>query len=245
MDVYTTIVAGIAILLAILLYIMYQSVRGLRRSDERTEKEAMDRIEPPIINNEQISESPNLTFWEKGDPDNFFEFSQITNEPEVIEMAPIINSSEGIESVVITSEKIETPRPGWNIKDIERIGQAYSEKLNLHGIKTTADLLEAGSTRKKRETLAENIGTSQNVILEWVSLSDLLRIKGVGEGHTDLLEEVGVDTVPDLANRNPENLFAKIIEINEEKKLPRKAMSKEQVRDWVEYAKKLPRKIEY
>jgi len=42
--------------------------------------------------------------------------------------------------------------------------------------------------------------------LEWVNLADLYRIKGVGEEYSDLLEEAGVDTVVELAQRNPENL---------------------------------------
>jgi len=59
------------------------------------------------------------------------------------------------------------------------------------------------------------------------------------------LEEAGVDTVVELATRNPENLHTKIIEINDEKRLVRRPPSMSQVSDWVEQAKKLPRVIEY
>jgi predicted flap endonuclease-1-like 5' DNA nuclease len=83
------------------------------------------------------------------------------------------------------------------------------------------------------------------LILEWVNLADLMRIKGVGEEYSDLLEEAGVDTVAELANRKAENLFQKILEINKEKKLVRRPPVMKQVQKWVEQAKKLPRKVEY
>ncbi|MCW3992655.1 MAG: DUF4332 domain-containing protein [Candidatus Bathyarchaeota archaeon] len=49
----------------------------------------------------------------------------------------------------------------------------------------------------------------------------------------------------ELSRRNPENLHAKILEVNEEKKLVRRPPSLNAVKDWVEQAKKLPRKVEY
>ena len=131
------------------------------------------------------------------------------------------------------------------IEEIEGIGPTYAKKLMEAGIKMTDDLLEAGSTPKGREELAEKTGISSKLILEWVNLSDLLRIKGVGEEYSDLLEEAGVDTVVELSRRNPENLHAKIVEINKEKKLVRKPPTLDDVRGWIEQAKKLPRKVQY
>ena len=131
------------------------------------------------------------------------------------------------------------------IEEIEGIGPTYAKKLIEAGIKMTDDLLEAGSTPKGREELAEKTGISSKLILEWVNLSDLLRIKGVGEEYSDLLEEAGVDTVVELSRRNPENLHAKIVEINKEKKLVRKPPTLDDVRGWIEQAKKLPRKVQY
>ena len=131
------------------------------------------------------------------------------------------------------------------IEAVEGIGPTYAKKLKEAGIDTTDELLEACCTRKGREEIAEKTGISTKLILEWVNLSDLFRIKGIGEEYSDLIEEAGVDTVAELARRNPENLHAKIIEVNEEKELVRRPPSLEQVRGWVEQAKKLPRKVEY
>ena len=140
--------------------------------------------------------------------------------------------------------KIE-PKAGIPIIDVEGIGEVYAKKLNNVGIFTTTHLLEEGGTRVGREELSEKTGISEKNILEWVNLSDLMRIKGVGEEYSDLLEEAGVDTVVELARRNPDNLHAKIIEINEDKKLVRRPPTLETVKSWIEQAKELPRRVEY
>lgn len=128
-----------------------------------------------------------------------------------------------------------------NIKDIEGIGPAYGEKLEAAGIKTDSALLEQGATKKGREGIAESTGISEKMILEWVNRADLARIKGIGSEYADLLEASGVDSVPELAQRNAANLHAKMAEVNEAKKLVRAMPSESQVADWVEQAKGLDR----
>lgn len=131
------------------------------------------------------------------------------------------------------------------IIDIEGIGPVYAKKLADAGIKTTGALLKAGATPKGRKELEEKTGIAHALILEWVNLADLFRIKGIGEEYSDLLEEAGVDTVKELAQRKAENLYEKMAETNAAKKLVRKLPSNKQVADWVEQAKALPRAVEY
>jgi predicted flap endonuclease-1-like 5' DNA nuclease len=131
------------------------------------------------------------------------------------------------------------------ILDIEGIGPTYAQKLTATGITTTDALLEAGATPKGREELSEQTGIAESLILEWVNLADLFRIKGVGEEYSDLLEEAGVDTVVELSRRNAENLHAKILEVNETKQLVRRPPALSVVQRWIEQAKSLPRKVEY
>jgi len=132
-----------------------------------------------------------------------------------------------------------------SIIDIEGIGPVYKKKVKAVGIATTEKLLEVGGTPKGRKDLAEKAGIDETLILEWVNLSDLFRIKGVGSEYSDLLEEAGVDTVVELSKRVPANLFAKMAEINAAKKLVRKMPVETQVADWVDQAKKLPRLVSY
>jgi mevalonate pyrophosphate decarboxylase len=131
------------------------------------------------------------------------------------------------------------------IIDVEGIGSVYAQKLVKAGISTTGKLLKKGATAKGRQEIESMTGIGHSLVLEWVNHVDLWRIKGVAEEYSDLLEEAGVDTVPELAQRNAANLHAKLVEVNDAKKLVRQLPSEKQVADWVSQAKKLPRVVQY
>ncbi len=131
------------------------------------------------------------------------------------------------------------------IVSIEGIGPVYAEKLAGAGIKTVEALLDKGAGRKGREDLAELTGITEKLILEWVNLADLMRIKGIGEEYGDLLEEAGVDTVKELKNRNPENLYKAMVETNQEKKLVRRVPTLKEVQKWVAEAAQLESRVTY
>jgi len=131
------------------------------------------------------------------------------------------------------------------IREIEGIGPNYAEKLQNMGINTVQNLLDKGCSRNGRKELAEKANISETLILEWVNMADLFRIEGVGEEYSDLLEEAGVDTVVELSKRIPEDLYAKLKDANEKKKLVRQLPSLDMVKKWIEQAKKLPRVVEY
>lgn len=128
---------------------------------------------------------------------------------------------------------------------IEGIGETYEEKLKAVGVASVEALLEAGATKKGRTELAEKTDLSEKLILKWANHADLARIKGIGGEYAELLEASGVDTVPELAQRKPDNLHAKMVEVNESKKLVRKLPTAGQVADWVAQAKDLPRVMHY
>ncbi len=132
-----------------------------------------------------------------------------------------------------------------SISAIEGIGETYGAKLKALGITTTEALLERAATPKGRRDLAEALGVSEKLVLKWANRADLFRIKGIGEEFSDLLEAAGVDTVPELAQRVPENLHKKLLEVNASKKLVRRPPSLSEVADWVEQAKQLPRVLTY
>ena len=128
---------------------------------------------------------------------------------------------------------------------VEGIGNQYARQLRKAGVRSTKSLLEKGATTKGRDEIARAAGIGGKLILEWVNHVDLFRIKGVGEEYSDLLEEAGVDTVVELAQRNASNLYEAILETNNKKRLVRRPPSKKMVNDWVNLAKKLPRKVYY
>ncbi len=132
-----------------------------------------------------------------------------------------------------------------NIKDIEGVGEVYAEKLNAAGIKTTADLLEKGATKKGRVQLAETTGISEKLILKWTNHSDLFRIKGIAGQFAELLEAAGVDTVKEFRHRIPANLHAKLVETNEAKNLCNRIPSVAELEKMIAQAKELKPVITY
>ncbi|HCZ13372.1 MAG TPA: DUF4332 domain-containing protein [Accumulibacter sp.] len=129
------------------------------------------------------------------------------------------------------------------LSEIEGIGEAYAARLEAVGIASPESLLKTCCQKSGRKDTAEKSGISEKLILSWVNRADLSRIKGVSTQYADLLECVGVDTVPELAQRNAQNLQAKMAEVNGEKNLVRKIPTLSQVEDWVAQAKELPRVI--
>ena len=131
----------------------------------------------------------------------------------------------------------------YKIDEIEGVGPALAEKFNAAGIKTVEDLLEKGASKKGRTELEEATGIDGKRILRFVNYADLFRIKGVAGEYAELLEAAGVDTVKELRNRVPQNLYNKMMEVNAEKKLVRKEPSLSQVESFVAQAKELEPKV--
>ncbi|MBN1153553.1 DUF4332 domain-containing protein [candidate division KSB1 bacterium] len=134
----------------------------------------------------------------------------------------------------------------YKISDIEGIGSAYAEKLKKYNIRSVNSLLKKGGSRAGRKELAEKTGIDEGLILKWVNLADLYRIKGIGSEYSELLEKAGVDTVKELKNRKPENLHAKLVEVNSEgRQLVRQLPGLTMVQKWIEEAKTLDPMISY
>ena len=131
------------------------------------------------------------------------------------------------------------------IEYIEGIGAAYGQKLRAININTVMDLVVNGATRRGRREISDKSGIAQSLILTWVNHVDLFRIKGVAQEYADLLEQSGVDTVVELAHRNPANLFKRMEEVNEQKKLVRRTPRAADVESWVEQAKTLRRVVHH
>jgi len=127
-----------------------------------------------------------------------------------------------------------------SIETIEGIGVRFATKLRKARVRTTEALLKRGATRKGRADLAQDTGLSEHQILDWINQADLMRVKGVGEEYSDLLEASGVDTAKELRNRRPDNLLAKMVETNQQKRLVRRLPTLSMVERWVAHAKELP-----
>jgi len=186
-------------------------------------------------------------------------------EPEVAEAAPVAAAAaaavaaepepeeaeeEVEEAVVLKLDELsldddQKAQLSRNLEQVEGIGPVYGGKLNTIGLVTVLDLLSRGATRKGRREIVEATGISPKLVMRWVNNADLFRVRGVSTQYADLLEAAGVDTVVELAQRNPANLLARMTEVNEEKKLVRQLPALSQVEAWVAGAKTLQRVVRY
>ena len=132
-----------------------------------------------------------------------------------------------------------------NIKEIEGIGPAFAGKLEKAGIITTEALLKKGSSKSGRKAVAKESGLSEGQVLDFVNMSDLMRVKGVGGEFAELLHAAGVDTLKELRTRNAANLLAALEETNAKKKLTRRVPSLSMVEDFVDQAKKATPVVTY
>ena len=128
------------------------------------------------------------------------------------------------------------------ITELFGVREDLAAKLHEAGLSNSDQLLAAAAQPKDREALAAKLGIDAKQVLELANRADLARIKGVGKVYSDLLEWAGVDTVAELARRNPEGLYAKIVEVagmHFVKQLP----TAEAVADWITQAKGLDKKL--
>ena len=131
------------------------------------------------------------------------------------------------------------------IEQIEGIGSVYAAKLSEAGIKTTSALLKCCGDPKGGDMLSEKTTISPQLILKWTNMADLMRISGIGRQFAELLEASGVDTVKELKHRQPDNLAAKMAEVNAEKRLCRVSPGAAVVGKWIEQANSLEAAIRY
>lgn len=99
------------------------------------------------------------------------------------------------------------------VEAIIGVDDAAKATLNGAGITWLDEFLDAAGPADGRRALAESTGIPATQLLEWANRADLMRVPGVSAALADLLENAGVDTVKELATRNPENLAAKLAEV--------------------------------
>jgi predicted flap endonuclease-1-like 5' DNA nuclease len=134
----------------------------------------------------------------------------------------------------------------YSLEEIEGIGAAYAAKLEPCGIKTTSTLLRRCANPGGRKRIAAESGISEELLLKWANLADLMRVRGVGRQYAELLFDAGVDSVKELVRaRRPSHLAAKMAEVNAVRKLIRRIPIPSMIEEWIEEAAKLAPAITY
>ena len=124
------------------------------------------------------------------------------------------------------------------IIEIEGIGAKFGQKLEKGGISNIEDLIPL--SRKEIKELAEKLDISEKLLDKWQEHADLMRINGVGPEYSEALNEIGIDSVKELAQRNPENTLERIEKLDKEKPdVIRQLPTLDWIKDWIEEAKKI------
>lgn len=237
------LILGILLVLGGILAIMASfSLRNLERKAREVAAQPASRA-TVVDATPKVEEAPEAT--EEEIVEDVAVIEEVAEEAAGAESGETDAAGEAMTSGIEITDPSEEAKFKNPLEYVEGIGPVYGEQLKAIGLVTCLDLLNAGATRKGREEIAEKSGISGKLILKWVNHVDLYRIKGVGSEYADLLEAAGVDTVVELAQRNPGNLFDKVSEVNAEKDLVRKLPTAVQVEDWVGQAKDLPRVVSY
>lgn len=124
------------------------------------------------------------------------------------------------------------------VEAIVGVDDAAKAALNDAGITWLDEFLDVAGPAEGRKGLAVQSGIAGSQLLEWANRADLMRIPGITGERADLLENAGVDTVPELAQRNAANLYAKLVEM-----IGNNAPTQPDVEAWVAAAKTLPRAV--
>ncbi len=132
-----------------------------------------------------------------------------------------------------------------SISEIPGIDKVAVERLRSVGVMTTMQLLEDGATSTGRMKLADEANLDDKAVKGWVHAADLLRIKGIGPEFVSLLRAAGVNTVPRLAYRSSESLYAELVELNDAELLVGRLPSHDELREFVTEAKRLPKIVRH
>ena len=131
-----------------------------------------------------------------------------------------------------------------DIMEIEGIGPEFKKDLKKAGIKTTEDLRKISLVE-----VAEVSGISTKILYKAQCLADLFRVKRTAQEYTELLFEMGIETVKELSKQNAGELFKKVEKFAKEaKKKPgwqgdvKKVPTAKDVETWITSAKELVKK---
>lgn len=132
-----------------------------------------------------------------------------------------------------------------NLRDIPVVNPEYVESLDALGIKHTKHLFERTVTPEDRAALSKLSGVPDSAMLELVKLSNLARITGLGPVFARIIYEAGAGTLEKLEQCSPEDLLARLHEVNDEKKYTKPMPILKDVRHTIETAGELPKVTEY
>lgn len=128
------------------------------------------------------------------------------------------------------------------LSDLLGIGPAQSAKLKKANVDSIEALRERGATPNGRAEIASVSGIKPELLHEWVNRADLLQIKGIGSGYSNLLMKAGIHNIEVLADHKPKELHSSLVTVNLRLGQVARLPSQGVVKTWVRQAKTLATK---
>jgi len=117
---------------------------------------------------------------------------------------------------VVTKTAMASPNDeNYRIEVIRSIGKDNRRQLHDMAVNTTQNLLEKCTDDAGVNIISKALGRESWVVSSWVSIADLLRIKGIDGPMAEVLELSGVYSAKALAAANPEKLIQSIVSVNQ------------------------------
>lgn len=118
-------------------------------------------------------------------------------------------------------------------------------KLTAQGLQNTVHVFNKVLTRQRRAELAAQAQINEQEILKVTKLVDLTRIRWVNETFAYAMHEAGLDTAEKVANADPEEMYMRIKEVNEERKFFPAHLGMADIKRCIDFAQLVSFDIEY
>ena len=131
------------------------------------------------------------------------------------------------------------------LSELNVFSNEVMEKLEQAGLMSTRDLYEHCPSKKARQELSARLSLPTGQILQALSLSDLLRVNGVGPVYARILNEMGIKSTSDYLSNDSNEILRNFQRINEEKHYTKARLGLKDVEYCKRFCKKLDVDIEW
>ncbi|NJK38448.1 MAG: DUF4332 domain-containing protein [Oscillatoriales cyanobacterium RM2_1_1] len=116
--------------------------------------------------------------------------------------------------MLVPSSQTISQRADWSIDQLPGLTLQNQEKLRVHNIETTGQLLERGRTQAQKMMLANLLKVNLRDISKWIAMADLAQIPSIGCRHCGLLLHAGVGSVTQLAQIPVHRLHQQVLRLH-------------------------------
>jgi hypothetical protein len=155
------------------------------------------------------------------------------------------NQELELKASVLRQIRIAKTRKPYMLAKFMGVNPEHISKLAEHKIRNVKQMLKEGSTPQQRSALAASTGIPLEDIEDLVRLADLARIFGVKGIRARLYVDMGIHSIPMMAEWNPEELRLKAMEFVEKTGFEGIAPLPKEAAHSVTTAKSLPKLVEW